>query len=65
MLILKCKFLGARELPAQDPYPVWYLVSVLTDHDTRNIAEREAFDRLDGLDQLTDLLLESPASTSA
>lgn len=59
MLFLKCKFLGARELPAKDPYPASYLVSVLTDRDTRNyITKREVFDSLNGLDQLTDLLLE-------
>lgn len=58
-MFLKAKFLGVRELPAQDPYPVSYLVSVLTGNDTRNyIAKREVFDRLQGAEQLDDVLLE-------
>jgi hypothetical protein len=59
MLFCKCKFLGCRELPPQDPYPPTYLISVLTGTDTRNYTgKREVFERLNGLDQLTDLFLE-------
>ena len=59
MLLLKCKLLGIRELPAQDPYPPSFLVSVLTENDTRNYtAKQEVFEHLQGVERLSDLWLE-------
>lgn len=59
MLFCKCKFLEARELPAKDPYPPSYLVSVLSDRETRNyIAKEEAFRQLEGVEPFSDVLLE-------
>ena len=59
MLFCKCKFLEARELPAKDPYPPSYLISVLADRETRNyIAKQEAFQQLEGLEPFSDVLLE-------
>lgn len=59
MLFCKCKFLEARELPAKDPYPQSYLISVLADRETRNyIAKQEVFQQLEGLEPFSDVLLE-------
>ncbi len=59
MLFCKCKFLEARELPAKDPYPPSYLISVLADRETRNyIAKQEVFQQLEALEPFTDVLLE-------
>lgn len=59
MLMLKAKFLEARELPANDPYPPSCLVSVLRGTETRNlIAKHALLSQLDGIEPFTDLWLE-------
>jgi hypothetical protein len=59
MLLCTCKFLEARELPAKDPYPPSYLVSVLSGRETRNyIAKPEAFQQLEATEPFTDVVLE-------
>ena len=59
MLLLKAKFLEARELPANDPYPPSCLVSVLRGTDTRNlVAKHELLGQLEGIEPFADLWLE-------
>lgn len=59
MLTLTAKFLEARELPAQEPYPPSCLVSLLAGTDTLHlIANREVFDQLEGTEPFSDVLLE-------
>lgn len=41
MLLLRAKYLEARELPASDPYPPSTLVSVLAGTDTLHLIARQ------------------------
>lgn len=59
MLILKAKFLEARELPASDPYPPSVLVSILAGTDTLHlIARHELLPDLAEVEPFADLAFE-------
>ena len=59
MLLLKAKFIEARELPAQEPYPPSCLVSVLAGTETRNlVAKPELLEQLQAIDNLKEVWFE-------
>ena len=59
MLLLKAKFLEARALPAQEPYPPSCLVSVLAGTETRNlVAKPELMKGLNALEPFSEVWLE-------
>jgi hypothetical protein len=56
MLLLKAKFLEARELPAADPYPPSVLVAVLAGTDTLHlVARRDLLGALQELEPFTEV----------
>lgn len=59
MLFLEAKFLGARALPAAEPYAASTLVTVLVDTETLNlIGPEDLYSELAELDRFEDLVLE-------
>lgn len=60
MLILKAKFLEARELPASDQFPASTLVSVLAGTDTLHLIGRQETlaAELEALEPFSDLVVE-------
>ncbi len=59
MLILKAKYLDARELPAREPYPPSCLVSVLSGTETLHLmANHEVLEELAQLEEFTEVAFE-------
>lgn len=59
MLLLKAKFLEARELPASEPYPPSALVSLLAGTDTMHLTARpDVLPTLQGVEQFADVTFE-------